>query len=66
MLACSNSHFEAMISKNVGQAVSLSGLEQANSLSYDTLTAKMRIAGWLEWGLTGSDLCGTLAVNKTN
>jgi hypothetical protein len=33
-----------MISKNVGQAVSLSGLEQANSLSYDTLTAKMRIA----------------------
>jgi hypothetical protein len=40
----SNSHFEAMLSKNVGQAVSLSGLEQANSLSYDTLTAKMRIA----------------------
>jgi hypothetical protein len=41
----SNSHFEAMTSKNVGQAVSLSGLEQANSLSYDTLIAKMRIVG---------------------
>jgi hypothetical protein len=33
-------HLEAMISKNVGQAVSLSGLEQANSLSYDTLPPK--------------------------